>query len=172
MWNFQIETHTSGHEYLDAEKGNCPKNTHWDAVWSVLYSVLCQFQFHFKFQVSRSGVQIPVKAIVSVFSLLPTFRNGQSMETISLQNFIHWLKCVVIRFTSQKWLWRGFEPQTWKRGIWCGSGTATARCRGKQEKRHMTAYCFTQRPNGCSLGSLLFPRQDNHVPRCMPYVFL
>ena len=26
--------------------------------------------------------------------------------------------------------------------------------------------CLTQCSNGCSLGSLLFPRQDNHVQRC------
>ena len=31
----------------------------------------------------------------------------------------------------------------------------------------MIAYCFTQCSNGSSLGSLLFPRQDNHVQRCI-----
>ena len=39
------------------------------------------------------------------------------------------------------------------------------RCRGKEGKRSMIAYCLTQCSNGCSLGSLLFPRQNNHVPR-------
>ena len=32
------------------------------------------------------------------------------------------------------------------------------------------AYCFTQCSNGCSLGSLLFPRQDHHVQRCITTV--
>ena len=40
------------------------------------------------------------------------------------------------------------------------------RCRGKQGKRPMIAYCFTQCSNGCSLGSLLFKRQDSHGQRC------
>ena len=56
--------------------------------------------------------------------------------------------------------WLGFEPQTWKRG------TATARCRGKEGKRSMTAYCSTQCSNGWSLGSFLLRLQDNHVQRC------
>ena len=40
-------------------------------------------------------------------------------------------------------------------------------CRGKERKRPMSAYCFTPCSNGCLLGSLLFPRQDNHVQRWM-----
>ena len=51
--------------------------------------------------------------------------------------------------TTKTLPWLGFEPQTWKRG------TRTA-----------TAYCSTQSSNGCSLGSLLFLRQDNHVQGC------
>ena len=31
------------------------------------------------------------------------------------------------------------------------------------------SYCLTQCSNGCSLDSLLFPRQDNHVQRCVRY---
>ena len=66
----------------------------------------------------------------------------------------------------------GFEPQSWKRGICSGTGTharhaVKPRCRGRQGKCPVIAYCFTQCSNGCSLGSLLFPRQDNHVQRCM-----
>ena len=37
----------------------------------------------------------------------------------------------------------------------------------KEGKRPMIPYRFTQCPNGCSLGSLPFPRQDNHVQRCV-----
>ena len=33
----------------------------------------------------------------------------------------------------------------------------------------MIAYCLTQCFNGCSLDSLLFLRQDNHVQRCKSY---
>ena len=40
------------------------------------------------------------------------------------------------------------------------------RCGGKQGKRPMIACCLTQCSNGSLLGSLLFPRQDNHVQRC------
>ena len=36
---------------------------------------------------------------------------------------------------------------------------------GKNGEYPMIAYCFTQYSNGCSLGSLLFLRQDNHVQR-------
>ena len=69
----------------------------------------------------------------------------------------------------------GLEPQTWKHG----SGTATVcwivaharyavtpRCGGNAGKTPYDAYCFTQCSNGSSLGSFLFPRQDNHVQRC------
>ena len=62
--------------------------------------------------------------------------------------------------------WSGFEPQTWKRGIWGGTGTATPCCGRKEGKRPSIAYCFTQCSNGSSLGSFLFPRQDNLVQRC------
>ena len=77
----------------------------------------------------------------------------------------------------KKLLWLGFEPRTWKRGMWRGSGTVCwiaahawhavkPRCRGKQGKRFMIAHCFTQCSSGCSLGSLLFPRQNHRVQRC------
>ena len=66
----------------------------------------------------------------------------------------------------KKGSWLRFEAQTWKRGIWSGIGTGTERCGGKEGKRPMIAYCLTQCSNGCSLGSLLFPRQDYLVERC------
>ena len=99
---------------------------------------MAEKQFQFKFQVSRTGVRIPVKAI---------FSNGQSNGEYFLKNFYR----LIDRLESHhKKLPRlGFEPQTWKRG-----------------NRTATAYCFTQSSNGCSLGSFLFPRQGNHVQRC------
>ena len=39
----------------------------------------------------------------------------------------------------------------------------STRCRRRQAMRSMITYCITQWSNGCSLGSLLFPRQNNHV---------
>ena len=44
--------------------------------------------------------------------------------------------------------------------------TVKPRCSGKERKRPMIAYCFTQCPNGCSLGSFLFPRQQIYGQRC------
>ena len=61
---------------------------------------------------------------------------------------------------SKKLPWLGFEPQTWKRGVCSGTGTATARCMAKEGKRLMIAYCFTECCNGCSWYSLLFPRPE------------
>ena len=70
--------------------------------------------------------------------------------------------------------WLGFEPQTWKRGTGCATvcciaaharHTVKPLCEGREGKRLMTAYCFTQCSNEYSLSSLLFPRQDNHVQR-------
>ena len=114
---------------------------------------------------------------------------GLRFESQSRQFFVMWLQWQLISINQSMKLFRkysplidrcrklgegkkakklprfGFEPQTWKRGIWSGTGTGTARCRAKQGKRPMIAYCLTQRSNGCSLGSLLFLRQDNHVQR-------
>ena len=42
----------------------------------------------------------------------------------------------------------------------------TPRCGGKRGKRPMTVHCSTQCSNGCSLGSFLLPRQQNHGQRC------
>ena len=75
---------------------------------------------------------------------------------------------------TEKLPWLGFEPQTWKRGIRKLNSNfhsmlncSTRRCRGKEGKRPLIAYCFTQCANGCSLGSLFFPGQDNLVQKCM-----
>ena len=113
-----------------------------------------------------------------LFLVFPFFQLSATVNQwrVFLNNFIDWLIWVVIPSHITKLFRLRFEPQTWKRGIWRGSGTATvcwfaaharhARCRGKQGKRPMTAYFFTQCSNGCSLGSLLCLGQDNHVQRC------
>ena len=64
-------------------------------------SIPWQFQFHFKFHVSRSGVWIPVKIFFRFFSspnFLPRSINGEYF----LKNFIDWLIWVVIGVPSQK----------------------------------------------------------------------
>ena len=106
--------------------------------------------------------------------------NGSSYQSIDkvIQKIfsVDWpLQKVERRKRSEKLPWLGFEPQTWKHGIWNKTGTATVcwharhavkpRCRRKEGKRPMTAYCLTQCSNGWSLGSLFFPRQDHHVQR-------
>ena len=84
---------------------------------------------------------------------------------------IDWpLQKVGKRKKAKKSPWLGFEPQTWKRRICSGTGSATVRCRGKEGKRPMTAHCLTQCSDGCSLGSLLFLRQDNHIQRCLSWI--
>ena len=45
------------------------------------------------------------------------------------------------------------------------------RVEGNRESTYC-AHCFTQCFNGCSLGSLLFPRQDIHVQRCLWCIFV
>ena len=50
--------------------------------------------------------------------------------------------------TVNQWPWLGFEPQTWKRGIWCGTGRATIRCRGKEGKRPMMPIAWHSVPMG------------------------
>ena len=188
-----IHTHTpytSGHDYLDAERASCPMNTHWNTVWSngesygafplFLYSVawlrvervlqfsmLWQFQFHLEFHVSRSGVWISVKAIFCDVTPMTTHINQSIKLFKKYSPLIDRCRKLGKGKKAKKLPWLGFEPQTWKCGICSGTGTATARCRGKEGKRPMIAYCFTQCSNGYSLGSLLFPRQDNPVQRCI-----
>ena len=140
------------------------------------FSILCQFQFPFKFHVSRSGVRIPrfqvwgsnpSQDLFFAFFLFPSFLQRSINGEYFLNNFIDWLIWVVIpSHTTKNCLDWDSNPQVWKRGMWCGSGTGTPCCRGKQGKRFMIAYCFTQYSNECPLDSLLFPRQDNHVWRC------
>ena len=115
------------------------------------------------FHVSRFGVRIPVKIIFSVFLSSPNFLQRSIKGEYFLNKFYrlintscHW------SHIHKKLPWLGFEPQTWKRG------TGTVCCGGKEGKRPMIAYCFTQCSNGCSLGSFLFQGQDDHVQRCSP----
>ena len=138
-----------------------------------LYSVLWQFHFHIKFHVSRSGVRIPVKAILSDVTPMTTHIN-QSKKL--LENILHWLTVAESwerMKKTEKLPWLGFRTpdlETWNlKWNWNCHGVLncrTRRCGGKEGKRLLIAYCFTQCSNGCSLGSLLFPRQDNHVQRC------
>ena len=78
-----------------------------------------------RFQVWGSN---PSQGNFFAFFPSPNFLQRSINGEYVLNNFIHWL---------------GFEPQTWKRGICSGTGTDTARCRGREGKRPMTAYCFT-----------------------------
>ena len=111
----------------------------------------------------------------------PDFLQRSINGELILDNLVDWLIDLSCHWShiTKTLPWLGFEPQTRKRGIWSGTGTATAcwmaaharhavttRCRGKEGKRPVTAYCLTQCSNGCSLGSLLWPRQDNHVQTC------
>ena len=81
----------------------------------------------------------------------------------SLKNILHWLTVAESweKGKSKKRSWLGFEPQTWKRGIWNGSGTATAcwmaaharhavkpRCGGKQGKRPLMPMASHSVPMG------------------------
>ena len=144
----------------------------WLHVERVLqFSILWQLQFH----VSRFGVRIPVKAIFCDVTPMAIHTN-QSIKTLKKIFSIDWpLQKVGKRKKPKKWSRLGFEPQTWRRRTVTATVcwiTAHVRhavkpcCRQKQGKRSMIAYCFTQCSNGCSLGSLLFPGQDNHVQRC------
>ena len=44
------------------------------------------------------------------------------------------------------------------------------RCRGKQGNFPITTYCFTQRSNGCSLGSFLFSASTDSWPAVCKYL--
>ena len=129
-----------------------------------------------QFHVSRSGVQIPVKAIFSDVTLMTTHVN-QSMKVIQKIFSIDWpLQKVERRKKSEKKILNEIwtpDLETWNL-MWnwnCHSmvncSTQTTPCRGKQGKRPMTPYCFTQCSHGCSLGNFLFPRQDHHVQRSL-----
>ena len=88
------------------------------------FSILCQF--HFKFHVSRSGVRIPVKATFCDVTPMTTHTN-QSIDKVIQKIFsIDWpWQKVGKRKKAKKLSWLGFEPQTWKNGIWSGIGSAT-----------------------------------------------
>ena len=60
---------------------------------------------------------------------------------------------IIGRFPCSMFPGLGFEPQIWKRGIWCRTGTATHHTVEGTGKTPYDAYCFTQCSNGCSLGS-------------------
>ena len=69
-----------------------------------------------------------------------------------------------------KWYFAGVV-QLWLQETLDSRHSVKPHCRGKQGKRPMISCCFTQCSNGCSLGSLLFPRQDHHVWRCTMLVY-
>ena len=64
-----------------------------------------------------------------------------------------------------EWYFAGVV-QLWLQQTLSSRHSVKPQCRGKQGKRPMITHCFAQYSNGCSLGSLLFLRQDNHVQRC------
>ena len=108
----------------------------------------------------------PSQGNFSLFSLLSTFCDVQSMENI----FIDWLKWIVIGVTSQKIAMTGVRTpdlETWNlRWKWNTRSTRSETTLWKKTgKAPNDAHYFTQCSNGCSLGSFLFPRQDNHVQR-------
>ena len=135
--HFSFVLYTSGHDYLDAERVSCLMNTHWNTVWSIrcnrgtfsvfLYrawfdcvsSVCCASSissFHVWGSNPRQGtffdvapmtihINRSIKLFKQIFSIGLTVAESLEKEK------------------SQKRLPRlGFEPQTWKRGIWSGTG--------------------------------------------------
>ena len=130
-------------------------NTHCNTVWSKRHHRA--LSLHIKFHVFRSGVRTPVKATPCFQVWGPNPSQGNFM------------------FPGL-----GFEPQSRQLHV-SRSGvripdkaTSCFQVGGSnprpgnvdQGKRPMIAHCFTQWSNGCSLDSLLIPRQDNHVQRC------
>ena len=106
------------------------------------------------------------------FFLLATFCNSQSTENIFLSNFIDWLIWVVIssHITKSCFDWDSNPiPGNVELAVelelpWLDTQSNHV-VEETQGKRPMIAYCFTQCSNGCSLSSLLFPRQENHDQR-------
>ena len=168
--------YTFGHDDLEGKRASCLMNTHCNTVWNNRHHralSLWQFQFHFKIHLSRSGVPVPVKAIFCDVTPMTTHFN-QSIKLFKKYSPLidRWRKLRRGK-KPKKWFWLGFRTpdlETWGlKGNWNCHGVvdcSAPRCRGKEEKRPLTTHCFTQCYNGCSLGSLLFPRQDNHVQKC------
>ena len=116
--------HTSGHDYLDAQRASCLMNTYWnaeaisnyralslhfstawfDCVSSVCFNSACCGSSNSISNYTFPGLEFESqsRSFFSVFFLLPTFCHGRSMEIIFLHNFIDWLTQVVIGVTSQK----------------------------------------------------------------------
>ena len=141
-----------------------------------LYSVLWQFHFHCKFHVSRSGVRIPVKAIFVIWleqQLILVSRESYSNKYSPLIG-----RCRKLRKgkKSEKMILTGIRTpglETWNlkwnwncHSMLYGQHPVNPRCRGNTGKApYEDLLLDTVLPMGCSLGSLLFLRQDNHVQR-------
>ena len=130
------------------------------------------------FHVSRSRVRILVNAMFCDVTPKTTHIN-QSIKLFRQIFSIDWpLQKVGRRKKRKNELDWGFKPQTWKRGIWKGTGTATV-CLIAALARHtqsnhavednretalMIAYCFTQCCKGCSIRQLAFSASTDLWP--------
>ena len=109
-----VPTYTFGHDYLDAERASCPMNTHWNTMWnnrpsSTENSTFPGLGFEFQsrqFHISRSGVQIPVKAIphFQVWGSNPS--QGSFLWCDSNDNSYQSIDKVIQKIFSFDWPWQ------------------------------------------------------------------
>ena len=149
--DFLHHSHTSGHDYLDVKRASCLMHTHWNTVYCGRSSSTSNSTFsrsgvrtpdletccmccNSVYCGSSSstfpglGFKIPVKAIFHFFpspNFLQRSINGEYFLNHFIDWLIDWLINVSCHWSHKKLPWLGFEPQTWKRGIWRGTGTAT-----------------------------------------------
>ena len=161
--------YTSDHKSLDAERGSCLMHTHWNTVsnnrqslsafpvflnrawFDCVSSVCCNAAYcgSSSSTFPGQGFESQSRQLFRFFSFSQLFTTVNQWRILFEELYRSINMSCHSESHHKKLPWLGFEPQTWKRG----TGTATA-------------YCFTLCSNGCSLGNLLFLRQDNHVHTC------
>ena len=102
-------------------------------IFTYVRKILCRF--------GMMPFRLPITTVIG--APIPTVKNpAPTQEEI---DDVHQRYMDDLKYES----WRRFEE--------------FSKCRGREGKRPMIAYCFTQCANGSSSGSLLLPRQDNHA---------
>ena len=92
------------------------------------------------------------------------------------ENILHWFTVAESWEKEQpkKWPWLGFEPQTWKREIWSGTGAATvcwiaahAVVEEDRESALWLPIASHSVPMGVHQAACSFRVKNNHVQRCI-----